>query len=100
MNGKQIKTAFDELEANNPLEKATLFIDVTKKGGETFELTVRSGAYDLFLEDELLVLRYDYREGDVMPFTRTPNARHLGVSFIPFEQIKLIELESKAEVME
>lgn len=100
MDRRQIEVAFDELEANNPLEKATVFVGVTKNGGGVIDLTVRSGAYDLFLEDELLVVRYEYREGDVMPFTRTPNVRHFGVTFIPFGQIKMIELESKPEVME
>lgn len=100
MNRNQVEAAFDELEGDNPLEKATVLVDVTKNGGGMVELTVRPGAYDLFLEDELLVVRYDYMEGDVTLFTRTPKVRHVGVTFTPFEQIKLIELESKPEVME
>ena len=97
MDRKQIEVAFDELEADNPLEKATVFVGVTKNNGEMIDLTVRLGAYDLFLENELLVVRYEYMEGDVMPFARTPDVRHVGVTFIPFGEIKLIELESKPE---
>lgn len=92
MNGKQIKTVFDELEASNPLEQARVWLKASDSDGATMSIIVDSGGYDLFMEDKLLVTRYDYVEGDVTMFTRTPDVRHVGANFVPFDSILLVEL--------
>ena len=97
MNGKQIKTAFDELEAENPLTTARIWLKLAKANGETANIEFEAGGYDLFMEDELLVVRYDYAEGDVTYFTNTPERRHVGVEFIPFDSILAVELIAEGE---
>jgi len=94
MNRRQIEAVFSELEASNPLDRAHLFLDLTTDNGSSCELVVRYGEYDLFLDDGLLVMRYCYTDGDMLPFSNTPDRRHVGVNFIPFECIKLVELGS------
>lgn len=92
MNRRQIEVAFDELEADNPLTTARIWLKLAKANGETTSIEFEAGGYDLFMEDELVVVRYDYAEGDVMCFTRTPERRHVGVEFIPFDSILAVEL--------
>lgn len=92
MNGKQIKTVFDELEASNPLEQARVWLKASDKDGATASIVVDAGDYDLFMEEKLLVTRYDYLEGHVNVFSRTPDRQHVGVNFVPFDSILMVEL--------
>ena len=97
MKRNQVEVAFDELEASNPLTTARIWLKLTKANGETASIEFEAGGYDLFMEDELLVVRYDYAEGDVTYFTRTPERRHVGVEFIPFDSILAVELIAEGE---
>ena len=92
MKRNQVEVAFDELEASNPLERARIWLKASDEDGATVSIIVDAGGYDLFMEDELLVTRYDYVEGDVAMFTRTPDVRHVGANFVPFDSILLVEL--------
>lgn len=86
MNRRQIEAAFDELEADNPIMRARVFLKATDHDGATVTLVVDRGEYDLFMEDELLVTRYDYFDGFKV-------ARRFGANFVPFDSILMVELE-------
>ena len=92
MDRRQIETAFDELEAENPLDRARVWLKLNDSDGATVSIVVDAGDYDLFMEDELLVTRYDYLDGHVDVFSRTPDRRHVGMNFVPFDSILLVEL--------
>lgn len=92
MKRNKVEAAFDELEANNPLERARVWLKVSDSDGATVSTVVDAGGYDLFMEEELLVTRYDYLEGHVNVFSRTPDRRHVGVNFVPFDSILMVEL--------
>ena len=92
MKRKQVETAFDELEADNPLEQARVWLKASDVDGATVSIVVDAGGYDLFMEEELLVTRYDYDNAHQAELFNEPLVRHVGANFVPFDSILLVEL--------
>lgn len=92
MNRNQVEAAFDELEASNPLEQASVWLKASDSDGATVSIIVDAGGYDLFMEDELLVTRYDYDNAYQAELFNEPLMRHIGANFVPFDSILLVEL--------
>ena len=92
MKRNQVEVAFDELEANNPLEQARVWLKASDGDGATVSTVVAAGGYALFMEDELLVTRYDYDNAHQAELFNEPLVRRIGANFVPFDSILLVEL--------
>ena len=95
MKRNQVEAAFDELEASNPLEQARVWLKASDSDGASVSIVVDAGGYDLFMEDELLVTRYNYEDRRKTELYGGPTIRHMGANFVPFDSILLIELTAE-----
>lgn len=95
MDRKQVAAAFDELEAENPMTRARVWLDATDADGGTVSIVVDRGDYDLFMEEGLLVTRYDYEDRLRAELYGRPVVRRVGANFIPFDIIQMVELMAK-----
>ena len=88
MDARQVEAAMAELGSMGGGAAATLYVDACRGQGESVTLTVASGTFELDPSRLMMVRRFDYEDWD---------GRHHGSDFVPYQSIRLIEVEEVTE---